>query len=323
MYLTPSTSSLTLSHMPKRTTPASHISAVRSFNRFYTKQIGILHTGYLQTPFSLAEVRVLYEIGNRDQPTATLIAEQLALDPGYLSRILTKLAKLRIIDRKPGKDARQSRLSLTGQGRSAFRSLDALANREVAAMLSPLPVQDQARMIHSMQAVQSLLNPQPEPKTAYLLRPHQPGDIGWIIHRHGALYAQEYGWDERFEAEVAVIAALFIHYFDPKHERCWIAEKDGEIVGSIFLVRKSATVGQLRLFLVEPSARGLGIGNRLVSECVRLARQVGYRKITLWTQANLYAARHLFKKHGFQCVHRERQTSYGFRLTFETWELNL
>jgi DNA-binding MarR family transcriptional regulator/GNAT superfamily N-acetyltransferase len=300
-------------------------SAVRGFNRFYTKQIGILRQGYLDSPFSLSEGRVLYELAHRDRPTAAAIAKDLDLDPGYLSRILVKFEKLRLIARtREDHDARSTRLSLTRQGRTAFTTLDRGAEREVRAMLAKLATPERAALIQSMRTIERLLTHQPpDPKTPYLIRTHQPGDIGWVIHRHGVLYAQEYGWDERFEAEVAKIAARFIHHFDPKRERCWIAEKDGAIVGSIFLVRKTATIGQLRLFLVEPSARGLGIGNRLVAECIRFARQAGYRKITLWTQSILYAARRIYSKHGFRRVHQERHRTFGFPLIAETWELKL
>ncbi len=301
------------------------ISAVRSFNRFYTKQIGILHQGYLDSSFSLSEGRVLYELAQHDRPTAAAIAKNLDLDPGYLSRILVKLEKLRLIARTRAKhDARSTRLCLTRQGRAAFTTLDRGAGREVRAMLSKLAPPQRASLIASMRTIERLLTAQlPDPKIPYLIRTHQPGDIGWIIHRHGVVYAQEYGWDERFEAEVAEIAARFIHHFDPKRERCWIAEKDGAIVGCIVLVRKTSTIGQLRLFLVEPSARGLGIGSRLVAECIRFARQARYRKITLWTQSILYAARRIYSKHGFRRIKQERHWSFGYSLIGEIWELKL
>ncbi len=303
----------------------SDISAVRSFNRFYTKQIGILHQGYLDSPFSLSEGRVLYELAHRDRPTATAIAKDLDLDPGYLSRILVKFEKLSLIARtREDRDARSTRLSLTARGRAAYASLDRGAERDVRTMLSKLAPPERASLVASMGTIERILTAQPpDPKTPYLIRTHQPGDLGWIIHRHGVLYAQEQGWDERFEAEVAEIAARFINHFDPKRERCWIAEKDGAIVGCIFLVRKTTTIGQLRLFLVEPSARGLGIGNRLVAECIRFARQAGYRKMTLWTQSILYAARRIYSKHGFRRIHQERHRSFGFPLIAETWELKL
>jgi DNA-binding MarR family transcriptional regulator/GNAT superfamily N-acetyltransferase len=310
--------------MSRTAVSASRVAATRNFNRFYTKQIGMLHKSYLKSPFSLTEVRVLYEIGHRNGPTATTIAKELGLDPGYLSRILMNFKRRNLIDRKPAtNDSRQTRLSLTRRGRSAFDPLEHAANREVSSMLAPLTNPEQERLIESMQVIQQLLDSGSSPRTPYLLRPHRPGDMGWVIHRHGVLYVQEYGWDERFEAEVAEIAAKFIQHFDPKRERCWIAEQNGAIVGSIFLVRKSDTIAKLRLFLVEPSARGLGIGHRLVTECIRFARQAGYRKITLWTQSVLLAARHIYEKHGFHLASHERHHSFGYHLTGETWELRL
>ena len=303
----------------------SQTAAIRSFNRFYTKQIGILHQSYLNSPFPLTEGRVLYELAHRDHPTATSIAQDLEVDPGYMSRILVKFDKLGLISRKrEAGDGRRTRLSLTRQGKAAFRSLDRGAERDVRKMLTRLTAPQRQSLIESMRIIERLLNPQPpDSGSPYLIRTHQPGDMGWIIHRHAVLYAQEHGWDERFEADVAEIAARFIHHFDVKRERCWIAEKDAAIVGCIFLVRKTASIGQLRLFLVEPSARGLGIGGRLVTECVRFARQAGYRKITLWTQSILYAARRVYARHGFRRMHQERHRSFGFPLTGETWELNL
>ena len=300
-------------------------SAVRSFNRFYTKQIGMLHKSYLDSPFSLTEGRVLYELVHRNHPTAAAVAKDLDLDPGYLSRILVKFEKLGLIARtREDGDGRRTHLSLTRRGRTAFGSLDRGAEREVHAMLAKLAAPERASLIQSMQAIEKLLTGRPlDSTTPYLIRTHQPGDMGWIIHRHGVLYAQEHGWDERFEAEVAGIAAHFINHFDPKRERCWIAEKDGAIAGCVFLVRKTDSIGQFRLFLVEPAARGLGIGSRLVTECIRFARQAQYRKITLWTQSILYAARRIYAKHGFRCVHQERHRSFGIPLLGETWELKL
>ncbi len=303
---------------------ADPVETVRSFNRFYTRQIGLLHKGYLDSPFSLTEVRVLYELAHRATSTAAALSKDLGVDAGYLSRILLHFEKRGLIARKPSRsDARQSHLSLTPKGRKAFAPLEARAHAEIAGFLSKLPAGDQRRLLDAMRTIEKLLGAPVESKTPYLLRPHQPGDMGWIIHRHGALYAQEYGWDERFEALVAEIAAHFIQHFDPKVERCWIAEKDGAIAGSVFLVRKSARVAKLRLLLVEPSARGLGIGGRLVDECIRFARQVGYKTITLWTQKNLVAATHIYQKAGFHLVHEAPHHSFGDDLVAQTWELTL
>jgi DNA-binding MarR family transcriptional regulator/N-acetylglutamate synthase-like GNAT family acetyltransferase len=300
------------------------VDAMRRFNRFYTKQIGVLHEGLLGSQFSLTEVRVLYELAHREIPTATALAKELDLDPGYLSRILRRFETRRLVGRRASTtDGRQSLLSLTPRGRKVFAPLNARSHREVAAMLGPLSPAEHRHLLSAMATIERLLGNRPAPQLPYLLRSHQPGDMGWIIHRHGALYAQEYGWDERFEALVAKIAAHFIQHLDPKCEHCWIAERDGSIVGSVFLVKKSKTVAQLRLLLVEPMARGLGIGSRLVSECVRFARQAGYRKIVLWTNSVLLAARHIYEETGFRLVHREAHHSFGHDLIGETWELKL
>ena len=300
------------------------VDAMRRFNRFYTKQIGVLHEGLLGSQFSLTEVRVLYELAHREMPTATALAKELDLDSGYLSRILRRFETRRLVGKCASTtDGRQSLLSLTPRGRKVFAPLNARSHREVAAMLGPLSATEQRHLLSAMATIERLLGDRPAPQVPYLLRPHQPGDMGWIIHRHGALYAQEYGWDERFEALVAEIAAHFIQHLDPKCERCWIAERDGNIVGSVFLVKKSKTVAQLRLLLVEPMARGLGIGSRLVSECVHFARQVGFRKIVLWTNSVLHAARHIYEETGFRLVHQEPHHSFGHDLIGETWELKL
>src|SRR5271170_6188210 len=301
------------------------VDSIRGFNRFYTRQIGLLRKGYLGSPFTLAEVRVLYELAHRDAPTAAEIAKALGLDAGYLSRTLASFRKRGFLARQASeKDARQSHLSLTKQGRAAFGALEAKSAAGVSKMIERLSPAEQNRLTAAMGTIESLLGEQAaEPRTPYLLRAHQPGDMGWVIHRHGVLYAEEYGWDERFEALVAQIAAGFIQKFDAKRERCWIAEREGAIVGSVFLVRKSDQVAKLRLLLVEPSARGLGIGRRLVDECVRFARQAGYRKITLWTQSTLDAARSIYRKAGFHVVKRERHQSFGQKLVGETWELSL
>ncbi len=301
------------------------IQAVRAFNRFYTRQIGVLRDGLLKSPFSLTELRVLYEIAHRDQPTATELCQQLGLDPGYLSRILRGFEKRGLVRKSASQvDGRQSLLELTARGKETFAALDARQSEEVAAMLCQLPVSEQARLVQAMRVIETVLGNRPESKTPYILRTHQPGDMGWVVHRHGVLYAQEYGYDETFEALVAEIAARFIQHFDPKRERCWLAEKDGEIVGSVFLVKKSKTVAKLRLLLVEPSARGLGIGKRLVSECLRFARQVGYKKMVLWTQSELPAARHLYQEAGFRLVQQKKHQSWGRDdLVAQVWELNL
>jgi DNA-binding MarR family transcriptional regulator/N-acetylglutamate synthase-like GNAT family acetyltransferase len=283
-----------------------------------------LREGLLGSQYSLTEVRVLYELAHRERPTAVDLIRELGLDAGYLSRILRGFAKRGLIAKmRSTADRRQTLLSLTARGRRAFAPLNARSHEEVAAMLTGLSDTRQTILIEAMGTIQRVLAVHPEPKVPYVLRPHHPGDMGWIIHRHGVLYAREYGWDETFEALVAEIAAKFIRHFDPKRERCWIAEREGGIVGSVFLVKKSATVGQLRLMYVEPDARGLGIGRRLAEECVRFGRQAGFRKIVLWTNSVLAAARHIYQQAGFRLVHSEPHHSFGHDLIGETWELPL
>jgi len=300
------------------------VEAVRRFNRFYTQKIGVLPHGVLRSPFSLAEARVLFELAYHQNPTASELARELGLDPGYLSRILFGFEKRGLMDRKPSpSDRRQSFLRLTNKGKEAFALLDARSKDEIGALLNNLSSANQSRLIEAMHTIEGLLGAPPETKAPYLLRSHQPGDMGWVVHRHGVLYTQEYAWDEQFEALVAGIVAKFIQRYDPKKERCWIAEKDGEIVGSAFLVKKSKTVAKLRLLLVEPKARGLGLGTRLVGECVRFARQAGYRKVMLWTNSVLYAARHIYEKAGFRLMERNPHHSFGHDLVGETWELKL
>ena len=307
----------TLAHSP--------IDAIRAFNRFYTRQIGVLSEGLLQSPFSLTEARVLYEIANRDKPTATELLQGLKLDPGYLSRILSKLEKRGLVRRSASRsDGRQNLLGLTAKGKKTFSTLDVRQRQEVAAMLRPITAAGQARLVQAMRNIETLLEPRTDSKSPYILRSHQPGDLGWVVHRHGVVYAQEYGYNEQFEALVAEIAAQFIQNFDPRHERCWMAEKDGEIVGSVFVVKQSKTVAKLRLLLVEPSARGLGVGKRLVDECLRFARLAGYKKMVLWTQSELPAARHIYEQAGFKLIEEKPHKSWGRdNLVSQTWELKL
>ena len=302
----------------------SRVAAVRRFNRFYTKRIGVLEEGLLQSSFSLTEVRVLYELAHREAPTAAELRKELGLDAGYLSRLLTTFERRGYLTRVPSKrDGRQSLLKLTRNGRTVFAPLDRRSSEEVAGMLGGLSDPEQQRMISALRTVESLLGTPSARQRPILLRFHEPGDMGWVVHRHGALYAREYGWDERFEALVAEIVAKFITELDPKRERCWIAEREGEIVGSVFIVRHSEDMAKLRLLYVEPSARGCGLGRRLVEECIRFCRRVGYRTITLWTNDILTAARHIYEQTGFRLVRTERHHSFGKRLVGETWELDL
>ena len=300
------------------------VGEVRRFNRFWTRQIGVLREGYLESPFSLTEVRVFYELAHREETTAGELGEELGLDAGYLSRILSGFQKHGLIRKRPSEaDGRRRLLRLTERGRGAFAPLEARSRSEIGAMLGGISIAGQERLVEAMRAIERLLSFRPDPAVPYLLRPPQPGDMGWVVHRHGVLYAREYGWDERFEALVAGIVAKFIQQYDPRVERCWIAERDGEVVGCVFLVRESEEVAKLRLLLVEPEARGLGIGSRLVEECIRFARQAGYLKITLWTNDVLNSARRIYEAMGFQLVHEKPHRSFGHDLVGQTWELML
>ncbi len=300
------------------------IDTVRRFNRFYTKQIGVLQEHLLESPFSLAEARVIYELAHHDHTTARDLGAELGLDAGYLSRILRVFQKRSLIQAKRSEiDGRETLLHLTARGHTAFAKLNDDSGTAVGAMLRQLPEEEQRRLVSAMQAIEGLLRKPPEPPVPYMLRPPRPGDMGWVIQRHGALYAQEYGWDEQFEALVAEIVSTFLRHFDAKRERCWIAERDGVNVGCVFLVQKARTVGQLRLLLVEPSARGLGIGARLVDECTRFARQVGYRKVMLWTNSVLHAARRIYEHAGYKLIEQEKHHSFGHDLVGQTWELTL
>jgi DNA-binding MarR family transcriptional regulator/GNAT superfamily N-acetyltransferase len=300
------------------------VGAVRRFNRFWTRRIGVLREGYLESPFSLTEVRVLYELARSEETTASELGKELGLDAGYLSRILRGFQGRGLISKKPSKtDGRRSLLRLTEEGQETFAPLDARSREDVGAMLGALSAAEQDRLIGAMRTVEELLGAQPEAKVPFLLRPHEPGDIGWVVHRHGILYAREYGWDERFEALVARIVADFVDNFDPAKERCWIAESDRAILGCVFIVKESDTVAKLRLLLVEPEARGLGLGTRLVEECVRFARSRGYEKLTLWTNSVLDAARHIYEEKGFEIVEEEEHHSFGKYLVGQNWELKL
>ena len=304
-----------------------HIDAVRRFNRFYTRHADLLRHDYLGSPFNLAEARLVYELGQRESAIATTLGRELGFDLGYLSRLLQGLKRRGLVQsRRAPHDARQALLSLTDKGRKAGAALNGRSREKTAAMLSPLRTRDRQKLVGALQAVESLLSLQENSKnkTARIsLRPHRPGDMGWVTHRHGVLYSQEYGWDERFEALVAGIVAKFIDDYDPASERCWIAEMDGEPVGSVFLVRNTRTEAKLRLLLIEPKARGLGLGKRLVRRCIDFARSKGYRKLVLWTQSNLAAARGIYKEAGFRLAKREPHRSFGARLVGEYWELEL
>jgi DNA-binding MarR family transcriptional regulator/N-acetylglutamate synthase-like GNAT family acetyltransferase len=300
------------------------VEAVRRFSRFYTRQVGVLNEGYNGSEFSLTEARIIYELAHQEAATASDLAKILDLDPGYLSRILKSFQERGLVQRQASDlDARQYRLSLTEHGQQAFAALNARSRSDMARMLSGLTTRQQKRLITAMSEIETLLSAEPERGASYILRPHQPGDIGWAVQRHGEFYAREYGFDETFEALTAEIAAKFIKEFDPKKERAWIAEKDGENVGCVFLIRQSDEIAKLRMLLVDPKARGLGIGKRLVEECIRFARNKGYKKITLWTNDILVTACHIYREAGFKLVAEERHHSFGHHLVGQTWELAL
>jgi DNA-binding MarR family transcriptional regulator/GNAT superfamily N-acetyltransferase len=300
------------------------VGRVRRFNRFFTRRIGVLREGLLHTPYSLTEARLLLEIAYRDAPTASEISRGLGLDPGYLSRTLTRLEEQGLIERvRSGADGRRRLLSLTSAGEDAFSLLDERSREEVGEMLGGLSEEDQLRLLDAMQTIESVLDEDFKFSGPFFLRTHEPGDMGWVVQRHGSLYAREYGWDERFEALVAQIVADFAGGYDPSVERCWIAERDGEPVGCVFVVRDSETVARLRLLLVEPKARGLGLGTRLVEESIRFARRAGYDTLTLWTNSVLGAARRIYEEHGFHLVEEEPHRSFGKDLVGQNWELKL
>lgn len=300
----------------------SRIDAVRRFNRYYTRRIGVLRRGFVGGPFPLPEARVLYELSQRGEATATELRAELALDAGYLSRLLAGLRKRGLVRAvsAPG-DARASLLSLTARGTKAYADLERRTRAEVAAMLERLAQPEQQRVVEAMSTVEKLL--EGAKASAAILREPRPGDMGRVVQLHGELYAREFGYDMTFEALVAEIAAGFVRNFDPRKERCWIAEVDGEAVGSVFLVKQSATVAKLRLLILDPRARGQGLGRKLTQACIEFAREKGYRKLVLWTQSHLAAARAIYKAAGFVKKGSEPHRSFGKSLVAETWELDL
>jgi DNA-binding MarR family transcriptional regulator/ribosomal protein S18 acetylase RimI-like enzyme len=298
-----------------------HVETVRRFNRFYTGRIGVLPEQYLGSGYSLAEARLVYELGRRGQCTATELGRELELDLGYLSRLLQGLKRRGVIQgRASPEDARRRVLALTSKGQKSYLALDERSRKEVGGMLSAIPAGEQDRLVDAMKTVET---PRKSTNSRIKLRSHRPGDMGWVVQSHGRLYFDEYGWDERFEALVAGIAKDFVQNLDRSRERCWIAEMDGEPVGSVFLVKNNKTTAKLRLLLIDPKARGLGLGKRLVGECIAFARAKGYRKLVLWTQSTLAAARHIYRAAGFHVVKRQRHREFGYDLTGEYWELDL
>jgi DNA-binding MarR family transcriptional regulator/GNAT superfamily N-acetyltransferase len=308
--------------------------AVRQFNRFYTRRIGALGNAHLGSEFSLTDMRVLYELAHRDRPTASEIGDVLGLDRGYLSRTLRNFQKRGWLDVARGDDRRRRHLTLTDAGKKVFAPLEKGARAEVVGMLEPLSDVAQQRVLDAMHTIRESLGDATAAIAAlgatstlmageFTLRSHRPGDLGTIVNRHGVIYAREYGYDERFEALVAKVVAGFIENLQPKRERCWIAERDGQFLGSVFVVEKKKSTAQLRLLIVEPTARGMGIGRRLVDEVIRFSKKAGYKRVQLWTQSELTAARNIYRAAGFQIVGTEGHESFGKKLNAEIWELPL
>jgi DNA-binding MarR family transcriptional regulator/GNAT superfamily N-acetyltransferase len=303
---------------------AGQIAAVRGFSRFYTRKLGIIEPKLLDSPWTLQEARIIYEIADRQSCTATDLVRALGLDAGFLSRTLQALQRRQIVARKPSNtDRRVTELALTAKGRAAFADLDGRSHGAVATLLGKLDAGERAAIVNAMTAIEQRLEPPAREPAGFLLRSHRPGDIGWVVSRHGAIYAQEYGWDISFEALAAEITAQFIRSYDPSREHCWIAEIGGEPVGSVFLVKASDEVAKLRLLLVEKKARGLGLGRALTEQCIGFARRAGYRSIALWTQSILLAARGIYQRAGFRRISEQTHHSFGVDLVGETWKLKL
>jgi DNA-binding MarR family transcriptional regulator/GNAT superfamily N-acetyltransferase len=305
--------------MTSTATLPDRVAAVRAFNRFYTPIIGVLREGLLQTPFSLAEARVIFELAQQDELASSELRRTLGLDAGYLSRVLARLEAGGLIAReRAASDGRRQILRLSAAGRAAFELLDARSAEEIGTLLSRLTEDNQRRLVTVMETIQEILGGQPQPRS-FVLRTLVPGDFGWVIYRHGVLYAEEYGWDETFEALVARIVADYVANRDPRRENAWIAEVDGERAGCVFCVKREQTVAQLRLLLVEPQARGMGVGTRLVEECLRFARRAGYERIMLWTNDVLLDARRIYERAGFRLAEEGKHHSFGHDLVEQTW----
>ncbi|MGF6667899.1 bifunctional helix-turn-helix transcriptional regulator/GNAT family N-acetyltransferase [Pseudomonas monsensis] len=299
-----------------------HADIVRSFNRFYTQQIGVLQEHLLQSEYSLTELRILYELASRGDLTSADLRQMLSLDAGYMSRLISGFEKKGLIQKVPSPtDARAALLHLTELGREILVPLEQASREQVVAMLQRLTEPQQQQLLGAMTLIQTLL--QNNPDSTYVLRDPQPGDMGTVMQQQAALYSREYGWNSEFEALVAEVIAKYLRDFDPACERCWIAEKDGKVIGSVFVVRQDETTAKLRMLYVDASARGLGIGRRLVDECLRFARQIGYTRMTLWTTSNLTAARQIYQKAGFELVEEEAVNRFGKALVSQTWARDL
>ncbi|MGO1121102.1 bifunctional helix-turn-helix transcriptional regulator/GNAT family N-acetyltransferase [Rhodovibrionaceae bacterium A322] len=310
------------SHSPE--VSAEQIATVRQYNRFYTRQIGLLNEGIHKSSYSLAQARIIYELAHCAKATASDLARDLAMDAGYLSRLVKKLLNLGLLEREQSaNDGRQFQLSLSPEGRAVFAELNQSSKNEIRETLTDIPVGERDQLVRAMQSIQDILGQGPEPKVPYILRDPQPGDFGWIIHRQALLYHQEYGWDETFEGLVSEIMGSYIQNHDPKWERCWVAERHGEVIGSIFCVKESETVAKLRLLYVDSRARGLGVGSRLVDEVIRFARAKGYKKLTFWTNDILVSARRIYQAAGFELVEESPHHSFGKDLVGQIWSMDL
>jgi DNA-binding MarR family transcriptional regulator/GNAT superfamily N-acetyltransferase len=299
------------------------VAAVRAFNRFYTNVLGLLQEGLLRTPYSLTEARVIYELGRRRATEVGELRRDLRIDAGYLSRMLARFEEDGLVTRRRSDaDGRRQVIGLTARGRRAFTTLNSRSTEEIRVLLDPLSTGDRRRLIGSMEAVRQILEGSPRTRRRVLRAPG-PGDYGWVVHRHGVLYRQEYAWNEEFEALVARIVADYVDGHDPQREAAWIAEADGEPVGCVFCMKKEEAVAQLRLLLVEPSARGMGVGTRLVDECVAFAKQRGYTEMMLWTNDVLDDARRIYERFGFRLVEEEKHHSFGHDLVGQNWWLDL
>jgi DNA-binding MarR family transcriptional regulator/N-acetylglutamate synthase-like GNAT family acetyltransferase len=301
------------------------VAAIRRFNRFYTRQLGLLAESMLASPYSLSEARVLYELAHRADATASDLIRELGLDAGYLSRMLKKFEDQGLIRRAPAEDdARRAVIALTAKGATEFAPLDRGSQEGVVAMLNAIAPADRPRLVAATKTIARLLGEPAATPEPYILRGLETGDAGWITHRQAIIYAREYGWTSpKFEALVAEILSKFITNFDPAHERAWIAERDGEVVGSVFIARASPEVAQLRLLYVDPSARGLGLGRRLVDECIRFSRAKGYKTLMLWTHDILVPAVRIYEAAGFKLIREERHNEFGHDVNGQIWEMGL
>jgi len=303
---------------------AASVEAMRAFNRFYTRHVGLLGERHLDSALTLTEVRVLYELAHGEVASPTDLARELSLDAGYVSRLLASLEGHGAVTRtKSPDDARRRVMTLTAKGRKAVSSLESKTQERLSTLIDAVPATARARLVQSMREIENVLAPSTSGAPVFKLRDPVPGDIGWIIHRQAALYTEEYGWDWTYEGLIATICGNFVKDFDPENERCWIAELDCSVVGSVFLVRKSARVAQLRLLYVEPSARGHGIGSKLVGACIAFARARGYRSMTLWTNDVLASARKIYQAAGFVLTKEEKHHSFGKDLVGQNWDLKL